>query len=132
MKHVTVKAPTSPLLAEFRSKGFDIEINHYRLFKVVSLHPTTGKIETNTISRTLHSLEREIEEAVGSVLHELLAKGGSTEVSVIDKETNTEYVATSRCHSDENFNKRVGVDEALKQIKVLVETPFENLVELGK
>jgi hypothetical protein len=54
------------------------------------------------------------------VLYELLPKGGRTEITVIDPNSKLEVFAYADCHSNENYNKTVGVEKSLERVKELV------------
>jgi hypothetical protein len=56
-------------------------------------------------------------ESFGTALR---AKGGRTDVYITDPETKAEFYGFSRCHPDDNYDKRAGVNEALKRVAALM------------
>lgn len=113
MNEAPIKTPT---LAELRSAGYVIEIEHNRLNRVA--YAKNGKlIVKEVLSSGIPELEEEVKTAdlpFGMVA--VLPKGGLTVVWVTDPETSAEFYGYGRCHPNDNYNKRDGVNEALKKI----------------
>lgn len=113
MNEAPIKTPT---LAELRAAGYVIEIEHNRLNRVA--YAKNGKvIVKEVLSSGIPKLEEEVKNAdlpFGMVA--VLPKGGMTEVWVTDPETSAEFYGYGRCHPNDNYNKRDGVNEALKKI----------------
>ena len=110
----TIKTPT---LAELKAAGYEVDIDHCRLFKIAYEHPTTRKLVIHTVChpRQFMSCNSEADEEIG-LLSELLPKGGKTNVMVRDPVSNLDFTATATCREDENYDKRIGVEKCLDRI----------------
>ncbi len=109
MNNTPIKTPT---LAELSAAGYSVEVRHVRIFD--SVYVDNNKLVVQTIESSLPEMKG---QTVGTVLR---AKGGKTEVYVTDPETQTEFYGYGLCHSDDNYCKRDGINEALKRISALM------------
>jgi hypothetical protein len=109
MNDTPIKTPT---LAELAAAGYSVDVRHVRLFD--SAYVDDNKLVVETIESTLPEMKG---QTVGTVLR---AKGGKTEVYVTDPETKAEFYGYGKCHPEDNYNKRDGINEALKRISALM------------
>lgn len=99
-----------PTLNEIKKAGYTVDINHNRDHTVVD-KTDAGKIVTKTIRKPHHTFTK----SENYCMWELLTKGGQTEVIVKDNESN-EFIATSECRNDENYEKAIGISHCLERI----------------
>ena len=109
MNDTPIKTPT---LAELAAAGYSIDVKHVRLFD--SAYIDNNKLVVVTIESTLPEMNGPI---YGMALR---AKGGKTEVCVTDPETKAQFYGYGKCHPEDNYNKRDGINEALKRIAALM------------
>lgn len=109
MNDTPIKTPT---LAEIKEAGYVIDVRHIRLFDSAYVH--NNKLVVETIESTLPDM---VGETSGTALR---AKGGKTEIWVTDPKTSAEFYGFAKCHPDDNYNKRAGVNEALKRVAALM------------
>lgn len=109
MNDTPIKTPT---LAELAAAGYSIDVKHVRLFD--SAYVNGGKLVVETLESTLPEMK---DNSVGTALR---AKGGRTDVYVTDPETKAEFYGYGKCHPEDNYSKRNGIDEALKRIVALM------------
>lgn len=117
MNEAPIKTPT---LAELRAAGYIVDIEHNRLNRVA--YAKNGKvIVKEVLSSEISGLEEEVEGSeLGFGMVAVLPKGGMTEVWVTDPDTSAEFYGFGRCHPNDNYNKRDGINEALKKITGLM------------
>jgi hypothetical protein len=112
MNDTPIKTPT---LAELAAAGYSINVEHNRLHKFAVVK--NGKmIVKEILSSHVPGLEHNSDDSVLT----LLPKGGMTNVWVTDPETKVEFYGYSRCHPNDNYSKRDGINEALKRIAALM------------
>lgn len=111
MNTTPIKTPT---LAELSAAGYSVDVRHIRLFD--SAYVDKDRIVLETIESTLPEMKG---QTVGTVLR---AKGGMTEVWVTDPKTSAEFYGFARCHPNDNYDKRIGIAEALKRVTGLMRT----------
>jgi len=116
MNTAPIKTPT---LAELRKAGYVIDIKHNRLFKTARIREN-GTLEVKTFLRDIPSMTVSLDDEAAINPTELLAKGGMTEVWVTDPETSAEFYGFAKCHPADNYDKRAGVNEALKRVAALM------------
>jgi hypothetical protein len=109
MNETPIKTPT---LAELRDAGYSIDVRHVRLFDTA--YVDKGKVIVETLEGSLPETRG---HTFGTALR---AKGGKTEVWITDKETSAEFYGFARCHPDDNYDKKAGVNEALKRVAALM------------
>lgn len=109
MNDTPIKTPT---LAELVAAGYSIDVSHVRLFDTA--YVDGDKLVVATLESSLPEIRG---NAFGTALR---AKGGKTEVWVTDRETSAEFYGYGRCHPDDNYDKKAGVNEALKKIVALM------------
>lgn len=107
----TVRTPT---LKEFKAAGYSIIVEHLRRYKIVGKDPRTGKIYVSIVSGASRSTNKNSRNV------ELLARGGSTTVTIIDPDTGTEFFSAARCRDNENFSKKIGIKYCLNRITSLM------------
>jgi hypothetical protein len=117
MNEAPIRTPT---LAELRAAGYVVEIEHDRLNRVA--YAKNGKlIVKEVLSSGIPGLEEEVKGSeLGFGMVAVLPKGGMTEVWVTDPETSAEFYGYGRCHPNDNYSKRDGINEALKKIAGLM------------
>jgi hypothetical protein len=117
MNEAPIRTPT---LAELRAAGYVVEIEHDRLNRVA--YAKNGKlIVKEVLSSEIPRLEEEVRNAdLPFGMKAVLPKGGMTEVWVTDPDTSAEFYGFARCHSDDNYDKKTGVLEALKRVAALM------------
>jgi hypothetical protein len=98
-------------LVDLTNAGFLVDVTHRRRYKTATL--VNGKI---VISRAKLSFSRP-----DQTLTELLPKGGTTTVKVLDTVSGTTFVGTARCHAKENFCCKSGREKALADVLCLME-----------
>ncbi len=109
MNDTPIKTPT---LAELADAGYSIDVRHVRLFDTA--YVDRGKVVVETLEASLSEIRG---HTFGTALR---AKGGKTEVWVTDPATSAEFYGYGRCHPDDNYDKKAGVNEALKKIVALM------------
>lgn len=102
-----------PSLSEVKAAGYDVKINHVRLFKVAYIDDLSKKLVVKNVLKTYGEMRNDISE---NILNELLPKGGKTEVILTDTETNVEFYASTTCRNDENYSKSIGINKALERV----------------
>lgn len=107
-----------PTIKEFRKAGYKVNVDHQRAYRIAYTDFKTGKIIIKTVFNTAHVMNKG--DDTDQVLYELLPKGGRTEITVIDPNSKLEVFAYADCHSNENYNKTVGVEKSLERVKELV------------
>lgn len=105
----------TPTLAEFKSAGYRVNIEHRRLHNVAYYCPNSGKLVVKEFMPPAHP-----PAAPDNVMTEMLPKGGMTEVWVTDPETSAEFYGYAKCHPKDNYSKRDGINEALKRVTGLM------------
>lgn len=113
MNEAPIKTPT---LAELRAAGYVVDIEHNRLNRVAYAKNGTVIVK-EVLSSEIPGLEKDVKGSkFGFGMAAVLPKGGITEVWVTDPETSAEFYGYGRCHPNDNYNKRDGINEALKKI----------------
>lgn len=117
MNDTPIKTPT---LAELAAAGYSVNVEHNRRIRVA--YSKNGKlIVSNFLSNEIPAVEEEVRHSdLGFGMATTLPKGGLTEVWVTDRETSAEFYGYGRCHPDDNYDKKAGVNEALKKIVALM------------
>lgn len=105
----------TPTLAELHAAGYKTHVEHRRVHKVAYYCPTSGKLVIKDFTPPAHPPVKP-----DSVMTEMLPKGGMTEIWVTDPETSAEFYGFAKCHPEDNYNKRAGVNEALKRVAALM------------
>jgi hypothetical protein len=116
MNDTPIKTPT---LDELRKAGYVIDIRHNRLFRTARIRDN-GTLEVKTFLRDIPSMTVSVDDEEAINPTELLAKGGVTEIWVTDPETSAEFYGFAKCHPDDNYDKRAGVNESMKRVAALM------------
>jgi hypothetical protein len=122
-----------PTIQDFRKAGYKVRVDHRRLWKIAYIEPRNGSLVVKTVENTQGVMNRGGTPDENGVLYQLLPKGGRTEVTVIDPNSKLEVFAYADCHSNENYNKTIGVEKSLERVAELVTAlASNNEDELGK
>jgi hypothetical protein len=108
----------TPSLGELIEKGFKVEITHNRNFRISYSEPITNKLIVKTVQRPISEMDGDA-RSFGALQHrtyisQLLPNGGKTEIKVVHP-AGHEIYAHAVCADIENYNKRRGVDIALRR-----------------
>lgn len=107
-------------IKEFRKAGYKVHVDHRRLWKIAYIEPRNKSLVVKTVENTQGVMSRGGTPDENGVLYQLLPKGGRTEVTVTDPATGLDFYAYADCRSDENYNKRTGVEKCLERVAELV------------
>jgi hypothetical protein len=105
----------TPTIVDLRKLGYKVKVSHYRNHKAAYVD-YNGKI----VVKNLLGLVRNAYGNDEGTLVELLPKGGVTEVTVRDPDTNLDFFANSTCRDDECYKKKTGVETCLERIHNLM------------
>lgn len=116
----TVEIPT---LEELRAAGYVIKIKHNRPTKFAYVDPKSKKIVVKVVVNDPNNnldYPRFSLEFLDPIVSELLPKGGKTEIWVTDPTTSAEFYGYSRCHSEDTYEKRIGINKAIERVVQLM------------
>jgi hypothetical protein len=100
-------------LADLRNAGYEVDIRHNRIIDYANV--VNGKL---VIGKAFMSVpEFRAFKGTNSALR---ARGGRTDVTVTDPETKLEFYGYGICCDGDNYNKKDGIDEALKRVTALM------------
>lgn len=111
----------TPTINDFKAAGYDVDITHRRDHQIAYISPTTKKLLTKVVQQPHYEFTKN-KHGIGEVglLWQLNARGGKTEVTVIDPITYESFYAFSDCHTDDNYDKKVGIERCLSRIASLM------------
>lgn len=125
MSKVKINPVNNPV-KQLRELGYETNVTHYRLY--IDWDDVQAAMWTNS-SRNIRIKCKELATYESPGLDLALPRGGKTVLTVTDK-SGKQYQTVAHCRSDEQFNKKEGVKEAVKKLLVVLnEEESHKLVE---
>lgn len=103
-----------PTIDDLTEAGYTVNITHLRFWDTAGVR--NGKLFKESTLASVPSISRTCPPDCWA----LRAKGGATEVIIGDPVTGAILYALAICRDDENYNRKTGVEEALKRAKALM------------